>query len=172
MNKIIISSTVKRQLLSFYLFIFLIIAVFPVMAQEKPPMPITVTVSTLQHLSFGTFIQSGASGTVTVTNLGGREATGNIILPNMSSIVTRALFEVTALPGTLITIVNGPDALLKGSNGGTITLKLGEPSTGSPFIATKELTDVFIGGTLTIGDLTTNPAGSYNGIFTVTFIQQ
>lgn len=171
MNNLIISTKVKRHLLSFCLFIFTIIAGLPAMAQEKPPMPITVTVSTLQHLSFGTFIQAGSDGTVTVTNRGSREATGSIILPNMSSIVTPALFEVTALPGTLITIAPIPDSELSGT-GGKITLKLGEPNTGSPFIARTQYTEVFIGGTLTVGPLTANPAGAYSGTFSVTFIQQ
>ena len=141
---------------------------------EKPPRPITVTVSTAQHLRFGSFIQSGANGTVTVTYDGFRTATGSIILPNMSSIVTPALFIVDAEPGTLINIVNGPDATLTGSNGGTITLKLGESSAGpySQFITRSQYTDIFIGGTLTIGPLGANPAGFYNGTFQVTFIQE
>lgn len=139
---------------------------------ENPPKPIVVTVSTLQHLNFGTFIQSGNNGTVTVTPQQLRSATGSIILPNMSSIVTAALFDVEALPGTLITIVNGPDASLSGSNSGSITLKVGDSSTGSPFITRSDHTEVFIGGTLTVGPLAANPAGNYSGQFTVTFIQQ
>ncbi|MEI7524352.1 MAG: DUF4402 domain-containing protein [Mariniphaga sp.] len=140
-------------------------------AQEKPPKPITVAVSTVQHLSFGTFIQSGLAGTVTVDHTGFRSATGDIILPNMSSIVTPALFEVTALRGTLITIVNGPDTALSGSHGGTIYLRIGDSNTGSPFVVTGPTTNVFIGGTLTVASLSANPEGVYNGTFTIIFIQ-
>jgi hypothetical protein len=140
--------------------------------QEKPPRPITVTVSTAQHLSFGTFIQAGNYGTVTVTYQQMRTATGSIIIPNISSNVTAALFEVYALPGTLITIVNGPPSQLSGSNGGNITLSIEDSSLGSSFIATSDRTDVFIGGTLKVNSLLTNPAGSYTGTFQVTFIQQ
>ena len=172
MNSQIISQLSKRLLIHFSLLMGIILLFFSVKAQERPPKPITVTVSTLQHLSFGSFIQCGTNGTVTVTPEGARIATGNIILPNMSSIVTPALFEVTALPGTLITIVNGPDSPLSGSNGGTIMLQIGESSTNSPFIANSDHTEVFIGGTLTVGSLMANPAGAYSGIFQVTFIQQ
>ncbi len=162
----------KRLLLPFYLFICLVQFCIPAHAQEKPPRPITVTVSTLQHLSFGTFIQSGAIGTVTVDHTGSRSATGSVILPGMYSIVTPALFEVDAIPGTLVTIVNGTPATLTGSNGGSLSLTIGESNTGSPFITTGDKTLVYIGGTLIVNSLLSNPAGNYFGMFSVTFIQQ
>jgi hypothetical protein len=162
----------NRLLMPVFLIIGTIIIYPPAYAQEKPPKPIIVTVSTAQHLSFGTFIQTGDWGTVTISAQQARTASGSIILPNISSIVTAALFEVEAIPGTLITIVNGPDAPLTGSKGGTIWLKVEASSTGSPFLTTGDRTSVFIGGTLTVGPLATNPAGIYRGDFQVTFIQQ
>ena len=162
----------KRVFIPFYVIVCFAIFSTTVYAQEKPPKPITVTVNTVQHLSFGTFIQAGDYGTVTVSHDGARTASGSIILPNMSSIVTPALFEVNAIPGTLVTIVNGPDTSLSGSHGGTVTLKIGDASTGTPFLTTGDRTDVFIGGTLIVNSLSANPAGDYSGIFQVTFIQQ
>ena len=162
----------KRMILLPFLTSCLCALSLQLIAQEKPPRPISVTVSTAQHLSFGPFIQSGAFGTVTVTYNGFRTATGNVILPYMSAIISPALFIVDAEPGTLITIVNGPDVQLSGSNSGFLTLHLGEPSTGTPFITTGTTTDVFMGGTLSVGSLLANPAGSYSGTFQVTFIQQ
>ena len=162
----------RKLLMPFCLFACLLVVQTPLKAQEKPPRPITVTVSTAQQLRFGSFIQAGVNGTVTVTYDGFRTATGSIILPNMSSIVTPALFIVDAEPGTLITIVNGPTAILTGSNGGTISLELGQSNTHSPFITRSQYTEVFIGGTLTVGSLSANPAGFYNGTFQVTFIQE
>lgn len=145
-------------------------------AQEKPPKPITVTVSTLQHLSFGTFIQTGSSGTVTLNYSGVITPGGSVIIPSLGfnphAIPTPALFEVTANAGTLITIQNGPPATLTGSNGGTLTLTIGPSSTGSPFITQNPITYVYVGGTLTVGSMAANPAGNYTGTFTVTFIQQ
>jgi hypothetical protein len=163
----------KRLGLPFLWCIFSLIA-FSAKAQERPPRPVTVRVSTAQHLQFGSFIQTGSSGTVSVDYTGTRTATGSVILPNISSSAfpTPALFIVDAEPGTLITILNGPDAILTGSNTGTMTLKIGDASTRSPFVTRSQYTDVFIGGTLIVGPLSANPAGSYSGTFTVTFIQE
>jgi len=164
---------VKKLLLPFYLFLGLGFFIVPANAQEQPPRPIQVKVNTLQHLSFGSFIQSGNYGTVTVDYNGTRTASGSIILPGMYSLVTPALFEITAIPGTLITINNGSDVNLSGSNGGTLKLTIGPSKTGSPFITTGETTLVYIGGILVVKDLlSSNPAGIYNGTFNVTFIQQ
>jgi hypothetical protein len=170
MNNLIPAKLLQRFLILFYLLTGCMVV--QVQGQERPPKPIIVTVSTLQHLSFGIFIQAGTYGTVTVDHTGFRSATGNIILPNMSSIVTPALFEIEAIPGTLITIVNGPDSSLHGNNGGAIMLKIENASTGTPFLTTSDRTNVFIGGTLTVGPLSANPAGNYSGTFQVTFIQQ
>ena len=140
-------------------------------AQEDPPKPIKVTVSTFQNLNFGTFCYGNGSGTsVTVDPLGARSSTGNIIL--ISSSFSPALYDVEAIPGTIITIVNGPDAILTGSNGGTMTLRIGDSYPQSPFIATSAHTSVTIGGTLTVGTSGANPPGIYGGTLSVTFIQQ
>lgn len=170
MNNLIQYLLLKRLWMSFLL--GMLVFILPAEAQEKPPRPITVTVNTAQHLSFGSFIQSGTNGTVTVDYNGSRTATGSVILPNISSIVTPALFIVDAEPGTLITILNGPATTLSGSNTGTLTLEVGPASTGTPFITRGRFTDVSIGGTLTVGSIGANPAGVYNGTFQVTFIQQ
>lgn len=143
-----------------------------VKGQEKPPKPIIVTVSTAQHLQFGSFIQTGDYGTVTVDYTGTRSSSGSVLLPNIHSIVSPALFIVESHPGTLITILNGHAVQLIGNHGGKMTLTLGEASTRSPFVTKNHFTDVFIGGTLTVGPLSENPAGSYSGTFTVTFIQE
>jgi hypothetical protein len=143
-------------------------------AQEMPPRPITVTVITTQNLSFGSFAQGTLGGTVTVSSSGMRTPGGNIMLLSGGS-VSPALFDVVANPGTLITISNGPDVTLNGSNGGTLTLHIGSSSTGSPFITTvarPSPTHVYIGGTLTVGTPAASPPGDYSGSFQVTFVQQ
>ncbi len=161
-----------RLLMPFCIFIATLLFSISTSAQEQPPRPITVTVSTAQHLSFGTFIQSGAFGTVTVDVNSIRSATGSIIIPGMYSIVTPALFLVDAEPGTLITIVNGTTTSLLGSNGGTLSLAIDGSKPSSPFITTNKITDVLIGGTLTVGPLGANPPGIYSGTFVITFVQQ
>lgn len=161
-----------RLLMPFSIFIITLFFNVSTSAQEQPPRPITVTVSTAQHLSFGTFIQGGAYGTVTVDYDSFRSSTGSIILPGMHSTVTPALFLVDAEPGTLITIVNGSPTTLTGSNGGTLSLTIEKSKPGSPFITTNPITDVLIGGTLIVGPLGANPPGIYNGTFVITFVQQ
>lgn len=166
-------SFLKRIRLPLLTGVFVILCILSLKAQERPPRPITVKVSTLQFLQFGSFIQAGNYGTVTVDYNGIRSATGSVILPSISSSAspTPALFLVDAEPGTLITIVNDNPAFL--SNGGyQLTLTIGESSTNSPFVTQSQETRVYIGGTLEVGPLTSNPAGSYNGTFHVTFIQE
>ena len=165
-------SLIWRLQTLYYLMICTTISYLPAHAQEKPPKPIAVTVSTAQHLNFGTIIPNGPSGgTVTVDFNGVRSSLGQIILPPVGTYCSPALFVVTALRGTLITIVTSPTTLT-GSAGGTLALTLGTPSTGSPFVVRSTTTDVYIGGNLTVGSLIgANPSGFYSGTFTVTFIQ-
>lgn len=144
----------------------------PVSAQEKPPKPIDVQVSTLQNLNFGIFcFGDGTGSTVTISPDGARTGTGSVILMSSSN-YSPALYEVEALPGTIITLLNGPDTELTSGNGGKMILHVGTSLPENPFIATMGRTSVFIGGTLIVGDAMTSPAGSYSGSFSITFIQQ
>jgi len=151
--------------------ILLLISHMSAFAQEQPPKPIKVTVDLVQNLNFGTFCYGNGSGTtVIIYSDGARSFTGNIIL--LSSSFSAALYDIEAIPGTLITISNGPDAILTGSNGGSMILHIGDTFPMSPFIATGVHTAVTIGGTLTVGTSGANPSGIYGGTFSVTFIQQ
>lgn len=142
-------------------------------AQEDPPKPMSVT--TFQNLSFGAIIQGYSGGSVIIYPNGSRSVTGDILQANLGYAYYPAIFEVGANLGTLVTILNGPDVVLNGSNGGTMTLHLGESDPPSPFINTLTppgLTQVRIGGTLYVGNALANPAGSYSGTFFITFIQE
>jgi len=142
-------------------------------AQEEPPRPIALY--TAQNLSFGAFFQGVSGGTVTVDYDGIRTVTGDIIPASLGYSFYPLIVDVDAEPGVLITILNGPDATLTGSNGGTLTVHLESASTGSPFINTvapPSRLQVRIGGTLTVGNPAANPAGSYSGSVYVTFIQE
>lgn len=144
-------------------------------AQQPPPRPISIYVNPAQGLIFGAFFQGVSGGTVIVYPDGSRSVTGTIMQANLGFPFSPAIFEVEANPGTLVSILNGPDVMLAGSNGGYIQLEIGTSSTGSPFIVTTTppgRTQVRIGGTLTIGSPLANPEGSYSGTFSVTFIQE
>lgn len=144
-------------------------------AQEHPPRPISVYVNPAQGLIFGAFFQGNTGGSVILYPDGSRSVTGDVVLANIGLPFSPAIFEVDANPGALISILNGPDATLTGSNGGMLRLHIGTSSTGSPFIATAippNRTEVRIGGTLTAGNALANPSGVYSGYFSVTFIQE
>jgi hypothetical protein len=142
--------------------------------QEPPPRPVQVTV-TAQTLSFGAFTHGVAGGTVVISSGGIRSATGDVILLNLGFSYSTALYQLVGNAGTVISILNGPDVSLPGSNGGSITLHIGASSPASPFVISTvppAYTLLNIGGTLTIGNSGSNPPGSYSGTFNITFIQE
>lgn len=170
-----IERKVKRYLHACCGIIVLILFTSELRAQEHPPRPISVYVNPAQGLIFGAFFQGITGGSVILYPDGSRSVTGDIVLANLGMPFSPAIFEVDANPGALISILNGPDVTLSGSNGGTLRLHIGTASTGSPFIATAippNRTEVRIGGTLLVGSPLANPSGVYNGYFSVTFIQE
>jgi len=145
----------------------------PAHAQEHPPKPIKVT--TFQNLSFGAFFQGVAGGSVIIYPNGSRSVTGDVIQASLGFSYYPAIFEVEANPGSLMIIQKGPDVLLPGSNGGSMTLHIGDTDPASPFINTLTppgKTQVRVGATLLVGSPLANPVGSYSGSFLITFIQQ
>ena len=155
--------------------LFLLVYGLSVQAQPPPPRPINVFINPAQGLIFGAFFQGVTGGTVILFPDGSRSATGDLVLANLGVPFSPAIYEIDANAGTLISILNGPDVMLTGSNGGSIRLHIGNSSPASPFITTAippGRTQVRIGGTLTVGSPLANPSGSYNGTYSVTFIQQ
>ncbi|MFD2286307.1 DUF4402 domain-containing protein [Pedobacter petrophilus] len=144
-------------------------------AQEKPPRPIGIYVNPAQGLIFGAFVHTNSGGSIIIYPNGSRQVTGSVVPANLGFSFSPAIFEVDAEPGTLITIINGPDVTLNGSNGGSMNLHIGTSSLASPFVTTAvppSRTQLWIGGTLTVGNSLANPPGNYSGTFSVTFIQQ
>jgi hypothetical protein len=172
MNKNILKNNIIIRLLSSIM--LLLITCSTLLSQEKPPRPIIVAV-TAQGLSFGAFTQGATGGTVTVSATGVRSSSGDVILLGMGYTFTPALFEVTGNPGTLVSLLNGLDVNLPGSNGGSMTLHLDASNPISPFIINAvppAITQVTVGGTLTVGSPASNPPGIYGGTFNITFIQE
>lgn len=160
---------------AFFAALLCLTATFQAKGQELPPRPISVTVNMSQNLSFGAFCHGSAGGSVIVYSDGSRSATGDVILLFLGYNVSTALFDVVANAGTIISIQNGPDATLTGSNGGLMTLKIGDANLVSPFVITVNppaITQVMIGGTLIVGNSINNPPGNYSGTFDVIFNQE
>lgn len=137
-----------------------------------PGDPGAIYVFTVQQLKFGAFVQGASGGTVTISNSGARSATGTVVLLNQGGSFSQSIIDVEAVPGSLISITNGPDAILNGSNGGSMTMAIGDSDPPSPFtvlIPPPGRTPVNIGGTLTVGNSGSSPPGTYTGVFYVTF---
>lgn len=146
-----------------------------VIAQPNPPRPVQVRFNDAQPLAFGAFTPGFSGGTVTVLPGGSRSSSGDVVLLGMSYIFTPAMFYVKANPGTILSILINPPVTLTGSLGGTMTLQTGGTLPASPFVTTlpwPQQTTVLLGGTLTVGNIGANPAGSYTGSFNVTFVQE
>lgn len=129
-------------------------------------------VYTVQNLSFGAFAHGNTGGSITVSNTGTRTSTGDVIPLNLGVSYNNAIFEIEAPPGTIISILNGPDATLTGSNGGSMLLSIGNSSPVSPFsnsLAPPSRTQINIGGTLTVGGSGSAPPGIYSGTIYITF---
>jgi len=143
-------------------------------AQEPPPRPIRIN-ATAQGLSFGAFYHGVSGGTITINPLGARTSTGDVVLLNLGSPHTAALFEVHAHPGTVISVVNGLDATLTGSPSGTMALHIGDSNPASPFVSNVQFNvaiPLYIGGILTVGNAAANPPGSYTGTFEITIVRE
>lgn len=143
-------------------------------AQEPPPRPVRIDV-TPQNLSFGAFYTGSAGGTVTIDPSGSRSASGDIVLLGLGYAFSSALFEVHAHPGTVISILNGPNVTLSGIPSGTITLQIGSSNPSSPFVSNVHFNipiPLYIGGTITVGSPAVNPPGSYTGTFDITLVRE
>ncbi|MDX2432073.1 MAG: DUF4402 domain-containing protein [Bacteroides sp.] len=143
-------------------------------AQELPPRPVVINV-TAQTLSFGAFTHGVVGGTVTISSSGTRSSSGDVILLSLGYSYSTTRYEVIANPGTIISILNGPNVSLPGSNGGSILLTVGASDPVSPFVTSTPPplpTYLDIGGTITIGNTAANPPGSYSGTYDITFVQQ
>jgi len=140
-----------------------------------PGDPGALSVYSVQNLSFGAFTIGSTGGSIIIATTGARSVTGDVIPLNLGVIYAQALFEVEAPEGTILSILNGPDVSLTGSNGGTLSLSIGVSDPVSPFSVTTPSparTSISIGGTLTIGSMAVNPPGSYTGNFYITFNQE
>lgn len=167
----------KRLPLPLLLLSVLLIFAVRTTGQEKPPRPITVTVSTAQHLNFGSIIPINiGGGSLEVYHDNSSSIISGELLQIHSMDCRAALFVVDAEPGVLINIIYS-DNNLKLSNGDyQMKLQLSTPYIDNQpsyrFVTKGKTTYVYIGGILTVGSINANPSGSYSGYFPVTFIQE
>jgi hypothetical protein len=166
--------TTKIKSILFLLSCLVLAILFPQIAQaqvpEKPPKPIKITVSTLQHLDFGSIVATGTYGYVTIPPTGAPSTFGDVYLLGLT---TAGLFEVESQPGTLITIAFPTSVnLIGGTPAGTLVLKDLISDHSPSFISTSPSTFVYFGGKLEVRTIISdNPPGDYSGTIMVTFTQ-
>jgi hypothetical protein len=137
-----------------------------------PGDPGVIKAYTVQNLNFGTFSAGNAGGTLIISPAGTRTATGSVVSISQGVQPTPAIFDIDVLLGSIVSILNGPDVALTGSNGGSMTMHIGVSDPASPFITVVRQparTPVRVGATLTVGSQAANPPGTYTGTFYVTF---
>lgn len=154
----------RRQLLSliFGSLVFLLCSLF-LDAAPKPKI--------VQDLSFGTFSTGNTGGTVTVTSIGSRSATGDIFLVQTDP-GAPAIMQVNFNNANLVTITVGNTVSLTNGSGGSMILQINDFYPASPFTPIPGNNDINIGGTLTVGPAASTPPGSYTGSFDITFNAQ
>lgn len=171
-NLIILSG---KNRLAHLMAVILLLAVYPnLTAQELPPRPVRID-PTGQNLVFGAFYNGSGGGTVIIDPAGSRSSTGDVVLLGLGYPFSAALFEVHAHPGTVISILNGPDAILSGTPSGSMTVHIGSSIPVSPFVSTVHFNiaiPLYVGGTLYVGTPAANPPGSYTGTFNITLVQE
>lgn len=126
------------------------------------------SVTMVQDFSYGSFINFGQGGTITVSSDYVVTKTGDIIL---KSIPTPAIFDLYVESGKTVQMTYVKNIILVGESEGKITLALIDPSlTGNGSIVTgTSPTRVILGGTMTIGPASVTPVGKYSGQLQVDF---
>jgi hypothetical protein len=170
-------NTCKSALIGI-VFIFLNTGVgHSVSGQGAPfPPPNQLQVFNAQGLGFGSFYVGSTGGTVVISPAGGRTTTGSV-LGLMTDQGMPAIFNVQLVPGRLVHIQFGGTATLT-RMGGSETMTINNftsDRTGNSFVTSSGhpfINPVLVGATLNVGNISANPAGNYQGVFSVTFIQE
>lgn len=129
---------------------------------------VVIAISNTQGLAFGKFVAgAGAGGTVTVSPVGGRSASGGVVLVP-SGAGAAAQFTVTGDPSLAYAISlpgNGVVSLTSGSNSMAVNNFTSNPAlTGQLSIGGSQT--LMVGATLSVGSQ--QASGSYSGAFDIT----
>lgn len=150
-----------------------------------PPLPQRIVTATVDsELSFGDISMEYASlgGTVSVTPAGIRYATGDVVLMNLGLSYSPAELSFRLCPGRSVKVLYDPVCLLS-FNSYNMSLAIDDivignttiTASGQNFISNKGCNDTHkmkVGGTLTVGPLSSNNPGYYTGTFTITLAQE
>jgi len=168
--RLVIENKLKRlAMLTFCLLMTTIILPETILAQ-------VTSITEQQNISFGAFTYTGtAGGSIIVSNLGKRTATGNIILLNSAESGQEAIFKVISTPHSSISSITatGNSVNLASPKGGNMHFTIGTIAVdginiSNPFTSSAIGIDyLHIGGILTIPNGSSIP-GMYRGRFMIT----
>ena len=136
---------------------------------EHPPRPVSIVVSVIQFLNFGSFYHYGTGGTVTINSTGSRSVSGDVV--QFSGSFSAGLVTVSGNKGTVVSFIIAPAILNSGANFIRLDDFTTDPVSVILAADSPATTSVSIGGTLYIGE-SSNPPGNYSGIFSITVVQE
>lgn len=149
----------------------LIFAVFLLFSNS---MKAQISTTVIENINFGTFYPGLSGGAIYIPSSSSfsRQATGSVVLindaSNAPSVLTLRLTISKGNSSVAYGFTTPTTIVLNGSKGGSMTMTLNSLPTN--FSVQKNSPQTFyIGGTLNVGTLSSNPSGSYSGSFTVTF---
>ncbi len=152
--------------------LFFLMQMIRAVGQEPPPRPLEVY-TTSQELSFGSFTLTGP-GSVIIYADGTSDFSGGVVLLTMLPVRSTTRLELVANPGTLVSLLVWPaSTLTNGTN--TMSFQIDSTLPVLPYVIATDppaSTSLYLGGTLTVGNLASNPAGNYTGTFNITFFQE
>jgi opacity protein-like surface antigen len=125
---------------------------------------ISLTLTKVADLEFGTVIESSISGTVTIPADGSARSVTGGVTPVASPLPARAQFAGAGTPGELVNIFLAPPASLKDANGDTLPISMSLESSNVTIDSTRAFF-VGVGGSVSVA--ANQPDGDYTGTFTV-----
>lgn len=135
------------------------------------PLNAQVTLRIDQGLNFGSLYPAGSGGTVTISDDGVRSSTGSIVLfPSAYNVCSFTLS--TPRRNRYYFVFNldiqSPITMTR-TGGGSMTLYLNTNGSNSGWSVTQRSpVTLYMGGTLNVGSVSTNPPGDYSGSFSIT----
>ena len=131
--------------------------------------------SITQNLSFGTFAPSVGTSTVTISPNGTRTISGGAIAIGFASYSPVILsYTASSKKKTSVHILYDTNINITSPNGYSMEVRIGPSDKNQDRYTTlpNQITEIRIGGRLTINNIATNPSGSYQGTFNITIIQE
>jgi len=132
-------------------------------------------VTVKQEFNFGAFTQGPSGGTISILPDGLRTASGSVVPLNFGATYLPLVLEIEGPKGSVVSMLAQDIALLTGSNGGVMRLRVKNSYPAMPFIITDDApakSIIKIGADLIVGNSSESPPGNYIGTLNISFIRE